>query len=195
MAEGWHFTAEYPGLEWWLCQACSLLIVIGLVLHRMDFKAIIAIYNKQAKKLAFNSTEQMLIADARIQKHKEEAEFWQNEFEQICDEHQAQIAEITNKHKDLEGFVDFHKKTVIVEREKRAAAEGFSKSMEGTNRLLIDHIKSLNKQLSNQDKTIKIMIGQQNQMLNNFIEPDIICRGEGNKIENLTFIKEDHDNN
>lgn len=156
--EGWHWSATEYGFEWWLLYAGSSLVTIGLILHWFSFKEILEVYRKQM----IMCVNRMLKSEI---KHNRNEEDYQLLIEQKDIEIKRLIAE-----------VEFHKGSAKGQQNRADQATSFGKTMEAANSILLQTQSRLNKTVDSQDKTIKLLVKSQLEVINNLTAPQIITQ-------------------
>lgn len=170
--EGWHWNATEYGFEWCLLYAGSSLVTIGLLLHWLNFKDILAVYDKQMIK----ATKTMLAEAAEFNSQTIEADEY---FEDLKRKNRKAHSEVDR----LKAEVEFYKGQTKGYQRKSEQSDGFSKAMELLNGQLIDNQKSLNKTIDSQDKTIKLLVKSQLETSRLIKDPLIVhTRGDDTEI-------------
>lgn len=163
--EGWHWSATEYGFEWWLLYAGSSLVTIGLILHWFSFKEILEVYRKQMIKCV----NRMLKSEVQ---HNGQA----IELEELIEEIQKENSKLQLENATLRAEVEFHKGSAKGQQNRADQATSFGKTMEAANCMLLQTQSRLNKTVDSQDKTIKLLVKSQLEVINNLTAPQLITQ-------------------
>lgn len=163
--DGWHWSSDPNGAEHWLLYAFDSLFTIGLLLHWISFKEILEVYRKQMIKCV----NRMLKSEVQ---HNGQA----IELEELIEQIQKENSKLQLENSTLRAEVEFHKGSAKGQQQRADTATSFGKTMEAANSILLQTQSRLNKTVDSQDKTIKLLVKSQLEVINNLTAPQIITQ-------------------
>lgn len=158
LIEGWHWHVIEYSFEYWLIQASNTIMIIGLFLHRFSFEDILTAYRKRMLK-----NELM---------HKNKS----IELEELIEEIQRENIDLQLEKANLLSEVELYKNAAKGQQQRADQATSFGKTMEAANSILLQTQGRLNKTADNQDKTIKLLVKSQLEVINNLTSPQIVTQ-------------------